>query len=145
MEWLIIGVIILFIIGAFGKAKEKAEADKKKEEILKRQKEAEDYILSSGDTDAIKMLMLARANPSNYAQVLQGGMNKGNDTLKTALGVMAGVAVGNLAANAITAAAISSALEGMEEDLASIDADSLGEIDADIADAGDSFDFDIFS
>ncbi|MDR0576379.1 MAG: hypothetical protein LBI87_02300 [Candidatus Accumulibacter sp.] len=67
--------------------------------------------MNSGDQEAIKMLMLARANPANYSQYLAGGMNKGNDTLKTALGVMARVAAGNLVANAITASAVSGALE----------------------------------
>jgi hypothetical protein len=55
---------------------------KANDEILKRRKEAEDYIMRSGYPEAIKMLMLTRANPANYGQVLAGGMNKGNGTLK---------------------------------------------------------------
>lgn len=52
---------------------------------------------------------------------MAGGMNRGNDTLKTALGVMAGVAAGNLVANAITASAISSALDDMQSELNTAD------------------------
>ncbi len=138
--WLIIGFIVL---GMIGNNKEKEEKKKANDEILKRRKEAEDYIMSSGDPEAIKMLMLARANPANYSQVLSGGMNKGNDTLKTALGVMTGVVAGNLIANAITASAISSALEDMQAELNDIDVGSLGGdsfADADIGDDGGGFD-----
>jgi len=103
MEWLFWIVAVLVGIVMIGSSIEKAEKKAEQTEMLKRRKEAEDYILGSGDADAIKMLMLARANPANYSQVLSGGMNRGNDTLKTALGVMVGVAAGNLVANAITA------------------------------------------
>lgn len=146
MEWLVGIILVVLIISMIGKSMEKAEAEKKKKDMIQKRKEAEDYIFSSGDPEAIKMLMLARANPANYSQVLQGGMNKGNDTLKTALGVMAGVAAGNLVSNAITAAAISSALEDMGTEMAEsgIDPD---ETEADLADASgdDDLDFDIFS
>ena len=119
------------------------EAEEKKAELVKRQKDAEDYIMRSGDKEAIKMLMLARANPSNYSQVLEGGMNNGNDTLKTALGVMTGVVAGNMISNAITANAISQALADMETEFDSALSDTdLASIDD--ADIGDE-DFDIFS
>ena len=119
MHWIFLIVLFFVVVGMFGNG---AEAKKKKEaeaEALRRRKEAEDYIMGSGDPEAIKMLMLARANPANYNQVLSGGMGKGNDTLKTAMGVMAGVAVGNLVANAVTASAISSALESAQSEIAS--------------------------
>lgn len=141
--WLIIGFIVLGMIGNSKEKEEKEEKKKANDEILKRRKEAEDYIMSSGDPEAIKMLMLARANPANYSQVLSGGMNKGNDTLKTALGVMTGVIAGNLIANAITASAVSSALDDMQAELNDVDVGSLGEdsfSDADIGDDGDGFD-----
>lgn len=93
---------------------------------MRRRQEAEDYIMNSGDAEAIKTLMLARANPANYSQVMAGGMNRGNDTLKTALGVMTGVVAGNLIADAITASAISSALEDMQKEVAAFDHNSLG-------------------
>jgi len=124
MHWLILLVIVFVVVGMFGSG---AEAKKKKDaeiEGLRRRKEAEDYIMASGDQEAIKMLMLARANPANYSQVLAGGMGKGNDTLKTAMGVMAGVAVGNLVANAVTASVISDALASVHTDLASSAIDS---------------------
>ncbi len=99
MTWWMWLLLIFFFMGI------KEEKRKKERDIQKRRKEAEDYIMSSGDPHAIKMLMLARANPANYGQVLTSGMNKGNGTLKTALGVMTGVAAGNLVANAITGSA----------------------------------------
>lgn len=139
--WLIIGFIVL---GAIGSNKEKEEKKKVNEELLKRRKEAEDYIMSSGDPEAIKMLMLARANPANYSQVLTGGMNKGNDTLKTALGVMTGVVAGILIATAITASAIESALNDMQAelsnlDIGSLDADGFADADLNVDDDSGSF------
>ena len=125
MDWWVWAIIIFIVLGVIGSNKEKEEKKKANDEILKRRKEAEDYIMNSGDPEAIKMLMLARANPANYSQVLAGGMNKGNDTLKTALAVMAGVAAGNLISTAITATAISSALEDMQAELSNIDVDSI--------------------
>ena len=132
MTWWMWLLLILFILGAMGNSEEKKKKEEAEREVQRRRKEAEDYIMSSGDPHAIKMLMLARANPANYGQVLTGGMNKGNDTLKTALGVMTGVAAGNLVANAITASAISSALENMDTNLASIDTSGLDDFDTDI-------------
>jgi hypothetical protein len=143
MTWWMWLLVVLFGLGLISnnnkEAEEKKAVSEANQENLRRRKEAEDYIMSSGDPEAIKMLMLARANPANYSQVLAGGMNKGNDTLKIALGVMTGVMVGNLVANAITASAISSALEGMQADLSK----SLSEIDvSDATDAVSSIDFD---
>ncbi len=132
--WLILGLIVLGMIGNAGEQKEKKEAQ---DEILRRRKEAEDYIMSSGDPEAIKMLMLARANPANYGQILAGGMNRGSDTLKMALGVMTGVAAGNLVASAITASAVSSALQDVQTNLSATDLD--------VGSAGGDIDFDIFS
>ena len=136
MAWFWIIVVVLAIIGASNTNKEKAAAAKKVEdanrENQRRREEAENYILNSGDKEAIKMLMLARANPANYTQVLSGGMNKGNSTVQTALGVMTGVVAGNLVANAITASAIESALHDMQAkidipspDISSIDTSSV--------------------
>jgi hypothetical protein len=104
------------------------------EEAKRRQKEAEDYILASGDPHAIKMLMLARANPAHYSQVLAGGVGKGNGTLKMAMGVMAGVAVGNLVANAATAAVLSEALAKFPAGAFTASLDAVGSV-ADVADA----------
>jgi len=108
---------------------------------VKRQQDAEEFIMKSGDQEAIKMLMLARANPSNYSNVLEGGMNKGNDTLRTALGVMTGVVAGNMISNAITANAISQALAGMETEFETALSDTDLELGGDVGDD----EFDIFS
>jgi hypothetical protein len=141
MEWFWIILIGLGVYSLMGNSQEKKEAQEKKAELLQRQKEAEDYIMKSGDEEAIKMLMLARANPSNYSQVLEGGMNKGNDTLKMALGVMTGVVAGNMISSAITYNAISQALSDMEtelaNDLSNIDLASSEVMEAD----GGDFDF----
>lgn len=112
--WLIIGILVFGIIGGMSQAKEDKEKKKVEEEALRRRKEAEDYILNSGDPEAIKMLMLARANPQNYNQIIAGGMNKGNSTIDTALGVMTGVVVGSMVSDAIRTATISSALNDMQ-------------------------------
>ena len=76
---------------------------------LQQRKEAEEMILSSGDPDAIKLLMLARENPRNYSQILAGGQKRGNSTLKTALGVMTGVVAGSMIANAMASTSAPSA------------------------------------
>lgn len=119
----------------FDKPAAKREAMKS---AIKRQ-QAEDYIMSSGDPEAIKMLMLARANPANYSQILVGGMKKGNGTLKTALGVMTGVAAGNLISNAITASVISSSIENMQAELNSPSHNTLTSTDVE-ADSGSGVD-----
>ena len=124
-------LVILFVLAMIGSSKEKTEKENAAKEALRRRKEAEDYIMNSGDKEAIKMLMLARANPANYGQVLSGGMNTGNNTLKTAMGVMAGVAVGSLVANAVTASAISSALENAQAELAKAEVDVIADVSAD--------------
>ena len=130
--WVIVAVVVLAIIGSVDKAKKK----KKKEEIIQRIKEAENFIFSSGDPKAIQLLMLARANPSNYTQILSGGMNTGNDSLKTALGVMAGVVVGNQVSSAIAASTISSALADFEKELSALDMSSADFIHGDVGGAG---------
>ncbi|MBI5917948.1 MAG: hypothetical protein HY849_01055 [Nitrosomonadales bacterium] len=127
MSWLMWLLAALVILGMFGSSAEKKKKVEAEQEVLRRRKEAEDYIMNSGDPEAIKTLMLARANPANYSQVMSGGMNRGNDTLKTALGVMAGVAAGNLIANAITTSAISSALDDMQSELNTAEHQSLGD------------------
>ena len=137
MEWLIWLIIIFVVIGMFGSSAEKKQKLEAEQEVLRRRMEAENYIMNSGDPEAIKMLMLARANPANYSQVLAGGMNKGNNTLKTALGVMTGVVAGNMIANAITASAISSAMEDMQTNLNTADHGSIG--DAGFSESGSSW------
>jgi len=117
MEWIMWLIIILVIFGMIGSGAEKKKQQEAEQDAIRRRREAEDYIMNSGDPEAIKTLMLARANPANYSQVMAGGMNRGNDTLKTALGVMTGVVAGSLIADAISASAISSALENMQKEV----------------------------
>lgn len=78
--------------------------------------------------------MLARANPDSYSKILSGGMNKGSRALKTALGVMTGMAIGNVVSTAITASVIQSAIESMQADINSLNLGSLNgsqSVDAD--------------
>lgn len=132
MVWFVF--VIALLAGALikGAAMQKAEKAQKEVQLeaQRRQKEAEDFILASGDQEAIKQMMLARANPATYGQVLASSVSGGNSTLNTAVGVMAGVAAGNLVANAVTASAISSALDSAQTDIANSTASS----DADFSD-----------
>lgn len=60
--WLLAALVILGMVGSSAEKKKKLEAE---QEVQRRRKEAEDYILNSGDSEAIKTLMLARANPAS--------------------------------------------------------------------------------
>ena len=75
MTWWMWAIVILIVLGMFGNNKEQASKKEAEEEALKRRKDAEDYIMNSGDLEAIKMLKLAQANPTNYTQSLSKGMN----------------------------------------------------------------------
>jgi hypothetical protein len=121
---------IFFVLAGISQS---AEDNKRKEaakeaakEAEKRRKEAEDYIMNSGDLEAIKMLMLARANPAAQAQFFNGAAAGGNSTLKTAMAVAAGVAVGEVVAGAAVASAMSNVLE--ETAKSSIDVSSLSDL-----------------
>ena len=130
MTWWMWLLAIAFVLAGINKG---AEENKRKEaekdaakEAEKRRQEAEDYIMNSGDLEAIKALMLARANPTAQAQFFNGSANGGNSTLKTAMGVAAGVVVGEAVIGAATASAMSSALDAAAK--ASADASNLGDL-----------------
>lgn len=61
------------------------------EDMIKRRQEAENYILQSGDEEAVKILQQARGNFYCYNTILYKGMEKGNDTLKIALVILSGM------------------------------------------------------
>jgi hypothetical protein len=105
--WLLVIFFILAIIGNGSEGKKRMEAQN---EEGRRRKAAEDYIMNSGDAEAIKAMMLARANPSMQGQFPQGTSPGGNSVLKTAAGVAAGVVVGEVVAGAVAASAVSHAL-----------------------------------
>lgn len=131
MEWLMWLIIIFVVLGIMGRSAEKKKQQEAEQEALKRSREAENYILNSGDPEAIKTLMLARANPSNYTRIMADRMDRGNDKgsdiIKTALGVTTGVVAGNLIANAITSSAISSSLDDMDSELGAVDHSSISD------------------
>ena len=89
--WVILVAGVLSVVGHISQKKERA-AKEKARELLKRREEAENYIMESGYEEAIKTLMLARANPKKYSETLSDGMKNGNETLTTGLGMLTGLA-----------------------------------------------------
>ena len=149
--WHIFVLIVRGVVNFFTEASEKRKAEEERVRqwgaaMLKRQEEAEDYIIRSGDVEAIKTLMLARstsATPANYMQTLSAGMNKGNDTLKVALGVMTGAVAGNLVSTAVTTAAVQNALVEMQAEFGGIE--FYPDIGGDDSDGDGGFWDDLFS
>lgn len=107
--WLIVIFVIFGLIGNSNDTKNQQKIREQNEE-KKRREEAEQYILNSGDPEAIKLLMLARAAPANYRQIISGGAKKGNSVLRTALGVATGVVAGNAIAGAMAGNNLSDAM-----------------------------------
>lgn len=75
--WIWVVIIIIFILFLVG------VAEKKKRELAKEN--LENYILTSGDIEAINLLKIAYENPDKFLSVLNGGIAKGNKTLKNAV------------------------------------------------------------
>lgn len=101
-------LLIFFVLVGIGDSKKKKDALDAEQ---KRRKDAEDYIMNSGDAEAIKAMMLARANPAAQGQFANGGATGGNSFVKTAAAVATGVVVGEVVVGAVAASALSSALE----------------------------------
>ena len=53
--------------------------------------EAENFILNSGDEEAINILKRAQANRHSYIRILSEGKNKGNETIAVALGILTSI------------------------------------------------------
>ena len=70
MDWWVWLIIGFFVLGAIGNAEEEGKKKKAQQELLKRQKEAEDYIMSSGDIEAIKMLVLIQRTIARFLQAV---------------------------------------------------------------------------
>lgn len=115
MEWIIGGLILLWLISAFGDS----DKDEKKEiaDIKEKQKAAEEYILKSGDEEAIKQLMLMRASPQSYDQQFKK-YSAGNDIMRTAFGVFSGMIAANLVMDAMYAHQLEEALANFDMELA---------------------------
>lgn len=111
MTWWVWLIVIIFVVGIFGKGEEEKKRQQAANEAEKRRKEAEDYIMNSGDPEAIKAMMLARANPVGQGQISNATQSSGNSALKTAAGVVAGVVVGEAVASTVAAAAVSHVLD----------------------------------
>jgi hypothetical protein len=152
MEWVIIILVILGIIGA---TNDSAEKKKKKEEAERQQQAAEDYIMKSGDEEAIKQLMLMKANPSSYQSQFKEAAG-GNSIMRTAFGVFTGFIAADIVTSAIHQHQLEEALANFEAELESVggldnfsleDGPLTGDFEmaeADI-DTGDDGDWDIFS
>ncbi len=82
--WAII-IFVLFSVGAAEKAKEEREMQEQIDRRLLAEENLENYILTSGDIEAINLLKIAHENPNKFFPILNGGIEKGNKTLKNAV------------------------------------------------------------
>jgi len=150
MEWLI-GLIVGYIAYAlFTRGSNKKVAGKQGAASIAQQRNmAERHIMQSGDQKAIAALKRARANPTLYCKTLAREARDGNDTLRTALGVLAGGAIAGMVFHAMDDDA--SKLEEMQHQLNALESSSEQELHADAdededeEEIYDSSDFDIGS
>lgn len=152
MEWIIGILIFIIVVSILGNTKGDEEK-KKGEEILQQQKAAEEYILRSGDNEAIKQLMLMKANPSSYQHQFQRAASD-NNIMRTAFGVFTGFIAADLVTSAIHQHQLEESLANFETEL-----DKIGGIDNfhsseygqnfsvedSIDEGGDDIDLDLFS
>ncbi len=106
-----------------GKLKSVAPSDSKREA-------AEQYILNSGDRQAIGVLQQMRSDPASYQDRLRQGAS-GNTVLRTALGVFTGFIAADLVTTAIHQYQLQQALQAFEAELS-----STGEFDWSGTDSG---------
>ena len=96
------------------------------EQQLTKQEAAEQYIIKSGDKEAISMLQKMKKNPRQYNENLKNAA-KGNSVMKTALGVFTGMIAANLVTGAIHQYQLEQALESFSAELENIGGiDNLG-------------------
>jgi hypothetical protein len=157
MDWIIIGIIGLFLLGVFGKASEANEKNRKKQQLedevqlrKKRAEEARSAILASGDKDMIARLRLmeagfderrssAAATPAASAPV-----RSGPSALGTAAAVAGGMVVGNAVSGAIVASQLENAFADISADLEADLSDASTELASISDELGETdFDFDI--
>ncbi len=86
-------------------------------ELDQRRKKAEEHILSSGDPDAMALLAQAQSDPARYSSILEHGMRGGNNTIRTALAMMAGLVIGHMIASSHTDDEITAALDDVRDEL----------------------------
>ena len=155
MGWVIAIIVVLIIAGIMGNAQEAAAKKKKQEDAEFQRLAAEDYIMKSGDKEAIKQLMLMKTSPSHYQQNFQQAASGGNSVMRTAFGVFTGFIAADLVMGAINQHQLQEALASFDteidkiggvENLELTDAsDAAGDIDTgDVdteVDGGDDFDF----
>ena len=147
--WVIAALAALGIFAVLRWFSSEGQKEHALKEMMKRREQAEDHIMLSGDEEAVETLRRARANPAEYTRILRDGMNAGNDTLRVALGVMAGIIAGNIVTGAAGVEAIQNALDEMHaqsgslDDLYAADEDEADEPPFDdfgVEDGGDDFD-----
>lgn len=88
-----------------------------------KQTAAEQYILNSGNTEAINSLREMQKNPNSYTEKFKQA-SKGNSVMRTALGVFTGVIAANLVTSAIHQYQLNEALSNFDAEL-----ESMGGID----------------
>ncbi len=134
MEWFIIGLVVVGVLGALAKNKEAEEQKENKKkhdlEVAFRRHKAREAILASGDQELIGRLRLMEAGYgdriSNVASA-NTASPAGASALQTAAAVAGGMVVGNAISGAIAASQLEQALADigatMDAELASASAD----------------------
>lgn len=125
--WISIGLILLLAFGAQLVILLRQDYQWKNEDVLRpdeavqtnvediktRRQEAENYILQSGDEEAVQVLQKAQENFYCYNTILLDGSKRGNSTLKIGLAILSGM-FGDTDPNDIKDGDIDEALKKME-------------------------------
>ena len=157
MDWIIIGIVVLFIFGLIGKANEASEKNKKQKALedevkLRKQRaeEARSAILASGDKEMIARLRLMEAGfddrrtSAPVASAAPSPVRSGPSALGTAAAVAGGMVVGNAVSGAIAASQLEDAFASISADLEADLSDASTELASISGDLGDTdFDFEI--
>ena len=92
------------------------EKQQRLNQLVEQRKQAEEYILKSGDEQAIHQLMLARAQPHDYERHLSKMMHQ-NVTIKRALMMMTGMSALGLVVTQVSAADLQDQLNALSSEL----------------------------
>ena len=92
-------------------------------DILRFRQKQDKHLVKSDDEEAIKQLMLMRANPSSYQQQFKQAAG-GNDVMRTAFGVFTGMIAANLVMDAMYAHQLQDAIASFN-----LEVESMGGFD----------------
>lgn len=154
MEWFIIALVVMGVLGAIGNKNELEEQKAKKKrhdlEIVARKhkaKQSRDAILASGNQELIGRLRLMEAGYDarmSDATSVNITSPSGSSALQTAAAVAGGMVVGNAISGAIATAQLESAMADISADLKADLAQASAELDGALAEIEThDFDFDI--